>query len=93
MTQRIAILSGMDWADAQVEHVNLPDNVNIKDLEKEYKAYKEEHSKLARSWYERYPNWRRNRPDELYPTLLHFKEWLIKSGNAEESDVIEYWEY
>jgi len=40
MSRIIAILGGGDWYDASVEHVEIPDNM---DLEKERTAYQEWH--------------------------------------------------
>ena len=68
----VAILGGGDWADASVNHLVVPRNINLA-LEKE----KYEH------WYAReyVPPYRRGE----HPIFVDFSGWLIKFSGAREA--------
>lgn len=79
MTQRIAIMGGMDWVDASVDFINIPDEVDIDTVYAEYKAFSEERRSAQRAWYERNPNMRIGIPrpkNDPYPSYVSFEDWL-----------------
>lgn len=95
MTQRIAIMGGMDWADASVDFVNLPDEADLNKLYEEYKNFGEEVKSAQRAWFERNPNHRLGQPtpeNDPYPSYVDFITWLREHSLGATSDVIEWWE-
>lgn len=79
MTKVTAILSGGDWADAGVEHLVLPDEVEI-DREKE----------LYDTWYAR--TYCSALCLGRRPKFKTFTEWLVEKGAryTTEEELVEY---
>ena len=81
MSKIVAIMGGGDWADASVDHIVVPSDM---DMDTEHRAYRE--------WYrQKYCSALRTGNKIPY---LSFPEWLIKRGARQTTDneVIEFWE-
>jgi hypothetical protein len=80
-TKLVALMGGGDWADASVDHLVIPESMNL-----------DEQKQAWRKWYdEEYcPALHRNEK----PTYLGLSEWLVKNGarKATETDVVEFWD-
>ena len=79
MTKRLAIIGGGDWYDASFDLLNLPDDVDLRTVEDEYKQWKKE-------------NWSPGNYIGHEGKYINFPEWLRVFKGATDSDVIEYWE-
>lgn len=73
-----AICGGGDWNDASVEHLILPDGMNIEEERKNHRQAMREYHEL--------------KTKESWPG--HFVEYLINKGAVVPSEVLleEYWE-
>lgn len=77
-----AILNGSDWVDASVEHLVMPEGLDIR-----------EEQKLKDEWYqnEYLPRMRKGEAIKY----LGLKDWLINKGAKEptSNELEEFWEY
>ena len=76
----VAILNGSDWVDASVNHLVLPEDM---DIEKESIAWRE--------WYNKVYLPNLHAKGSL--SYINFTEWLISRGAKEpnEDELIEFW--
>ena len=81
MSKIWAICSGCDWYDASVDHVIIPEGMNLEQEEKE-------RDRAVREWHKRKCD---RLPTGEWPGT--FVEWLVAKGAIEPSDDIleEYW--
>jgi hypothetical protein len=80
MSRQVAILSGGDWYDASVEHLTIPDDMDLKDQKAAYDQ-----------WYrnEYCPSGTPGGPHALQLQYLTFVDWLRRSG-ATDGTVEEF---
>ena len=78
--RHVAIYGGGDWADASVDHLLIPDGVNLEVVSKEYLAWLRETYQPAM-----------NRGGE-HSTFYTFPAWLVAYHGATPDDSIEEFE-
>ena len=78
----VAVLGGGDWCDASVNHILIPEDMN---LEKEKQD--------REIWYEY--TYRFEREHGKNPEYISFVDWLKQHGamDATENEIIEFWDY
>lgn len=85
MSRIVALMSGGDWCDASVEHLIIPEDIDL-----------EEEQKLYNTWYkEEYcPGLSIQNLTKKRINFMLFSQWLMKKGARETTDdeVLEYWE-
>lgn len=84
---RLIAIHGGDWADASANYVNVPDELNMEQVHKEYRYWVNNSYEAARQdAYDR----RKEFPRVPIPKFYTFTEWLIHTGRATEAEIEIY---
>jgi len=92
----VALYSGSDWCDASVDHLVIPEDLN---LDEAYKRYKEWYSTVYKPNLDsrRYKPWYLALGKEIKGEVKFrtFRAWLVDEEGArrtEDDEVEEWWE-
>lgn len=79
----VAVLGGGDWADASVDHINVPDDLDLDAARERW-----------RGWYrnEYLPEHAKKRTGErrTWPTYLDFPTWLVEREGCARAEIEEF---